>query len=188
MIQLRIPDLASLPAYLEALQTGWTAGSDHDVETAGQIIANAESDPQRFVSSLWNPAGQGRAITLDDGREVPRLAHVRYWLFDGGYCGDLNLRWQPGSSELPEYCDGHVGYAVVPWKRRQGIATAALRGLTEVAPQAFGLAWLDIATSEDNIASRKVAESAGASFVKQYIAVEQGGIKAMKYRLWCDEV
>lgn len=182
VVQLRAPDLDSLPAYLAALRTGWTPESDHDRGAADRLIASIEADPQRFVSRLWNPAGLGAPVTLRDGRVVPRLAHVRHWIFDDGYCGELNLRWQPGTSELPDYCDGHVGYAVVPWKRRLGVATAALQRLATIA-STFGLQWLDIAMRADNLASRRVAESAGASLVGEYVAEEQGGVQACRYRL-----
>jgi predicted acetyltransferase len=185
-MQLRTPDLSALPGYLAALKTGWTPGSDGDIDAARQLIASVESDPERFVARLWNPTGQGAPVTLSDGREVPRLAHVRYWIFDDEYCGEVNLRWQPGTSELPPYCDGHVGYAVVPWKRCRGIASSALRSLAAIAPT-FGLEWLDVAMSADNLASRRVAESSGARLIEEYVATEQGGVTACKYRLDCSE-
>jgi predicted acetyltransferase len=109
---------------------------------------------------------------------------MRYWIYDGSYCGDLNLRWQPGTSELPDYCDGHVGYSVVPWKRRYGLASAALIELSRIVPT-LGLKWLDIAMGIDNTASRQVALSAGGKFSQEYVASEQGGVLACRYRIAC---
>lgn len=183
-VEIRDPNLADLPMYLAALRTGWTPESDQNASEAHRLIARIEADPAKFLSWLRNPAGEGPPVTLSDGRQVPRLAHLRYWIFDGEYCGDLNLRWSPGTSELPDYCDGHVGYAVVPWKRRRGLATAALRRLAAVAP-AYGLQWLDIAMDVDNAASRKVAEAAGATWLGEYVAVEQNAVRACRYRLPC---
>jgi predicted acetyltransferase len=183
-VRLLVPDATVLPQYLAALQTGWSGESDDDVALAQKMIERVESDPGRFLASVWNPEATGPPVRLSDGRDVPRLAHVRHWIYDGQYCGDLNLRWQPGTSELPPYCDGHVGYSVVPWKRRQGVATAALRCLSRVAPR-FGLAWLDISMSTENVASRGVAEAAGAALLGEYVAVEQGGVRACRYRLAC---
>lgn len=185
---LKTPDLSILPMYLAALKRGWTPESDDDMAIARQLITDVESDPETHLAWLWNPTGQGAPVTLSDGSVVPRLAHVRFWIFDDGeYCGEVNLRWQPGTSTLPPYCDGHVGYAVVPWKRRQGIASTALRHLAAMAPT-FGLEWLDIAMSADNLASRRVSEAAGAKLIGEYIAHEQGGVKACMYRLECDKI
>lgn len=183
-VEIRVPDRASLPMYLAALKLGWTPERDHDPAEANRWVERIQADPAKFLRWLWNPGGEGPPVTLSDGREVPRLAHIRHWIFDGEYCGDLNLRWHPGTSELPEYCDGHVGYAVVPWKRRRGIATAALRKLAAVAP-AYGLQWLDIAMDANNAASRRVAEGAGAVWLGDHVAVEQGSVRACRYRLPC---
>jgi predicted acetyltransferase len=42
-------------------------------------------------------------------------------MWDGEFCGSIGLRWLPGTEELPPHCLGHIGYAVVPWKRRLGL-------------------------------------------------------------------
>ena len=47
-------------------------------------------------------------------------------MWDGEFCGSIGFRWQPGTSTLPPYVLGHIGYAVVPWKRGRGYATQAL--------------------------------------------------------------
>jgi len=185
-VRLRVPQPAMLPHYLAALRRGWTPDSDGDLDRAQRLAEQVEADASRYLSWLWNPEALGPKVTLEDGREVPRLAHVRHWIVDDDFCGEINLRWQPGTSELPDYCDGHVGYAVVPWKRRRGVAASALRQLARLAPS-FGLAWLDIAMSVDNLASRRVAESAGAVLLDEYTALEQGGVRACKYRLACND-
>ena len=182
-VRLRSPDLVLLPQYLDALRRGWTPEADDDPEGAGAILRTVEADPVAFVRWLFNPGGGGPPVELDDGTLVPRLAYVRYWIWTDGYCGEVGLRWRPGTSELPPYCDGHVGYAVVPWKRGSRLAAASVRELMPIA-RGFGLRWLDISMSAANAASIRVAETVGAVLQEEYVALEQGGIPARRYRLW----
>jgi predicted acetyltransferase len=186
-VRLLVPDASTLQQYLKALSANWTPDSDNDPDGARALRDRIEADPAAYLNSLRNPGANGPPVALEDGRLVPRLAHVRYWISDGSYCGDINLRWQREANELPPYCDGHVGYAVVPWKRRQGHATGALRALAQIAPN-FGLKWLDIAMDAENVASIRVAEAAGAVLVEEYVAVERGGAPARRYRLTCSDV
>jgi predicted acetyltransferase len=183
---LRAPDLAGLPQYLDALRRGWTPESDHDVDGASNIIQRVEANPERFIAALFDAEGGGPPVALADGTLVPRLAHARYWIWDGSHCGEINLRWQPGTTELPAYCDGHVGYAVVPWQRGRGLAAAALRELAAVGRN-YGFAWLELSMSSANIASIRTAEAAGAHFQGDYVAVHQGGVIARRYRLAVSE-
>lgn len=120
---LAAPSDYLLPQYLSALKRGWTPGSDDDMEGARQMVAYVEEHSVSFFAALDNPDGTGAPISLGDGRVVPRLSYKRYWIIDGNdgsYVGEINLRWQKGTSELPAYCLGHIGYAVVPWQRGKG--------------------------------------------------------------------
>ena len=73
---------------------------------------------------------------------------------------------------LPPTCLGHIGYSVVPWKRRLGYATAALREmLREFAAE--GLRYAEITTDPDNIASRRVIEANGGVLDRR---VHQAGV------------
>src|SRR3546814_20672721 len=61
---------------------------------------------------------------------------------------------------LPAHVLGHVGYAVVPWKRRRGYATAALRLLLdEIRP--LGLAFGELQVDPGNQASPRVVTPNG---------------------------
>ena len=56
---------------------------------------------------------------------------------------------------------GHVGYGIVPWKRRRGYATQALRLLLPVAAQVTGLRRVSLTCDTDNAASCAVIEANG---------------------------
>jgi predicted acetyltransferase len=134
---------------------------------AVEQLERVTEDPRKFLEGLEDPIGKGAPIQLPDGSFVPRLPGFQRWMWDGEFCGSIGLRWQPGTLELPEYCLGHIGYGVVPWKRRRGYATAAL---AQILPEAklVGLAHVDLTTDLDNIASQKVIAANGGFLVKEF--------------------
>jgi predicted acetyltransferase len=148
-IALIRPNLDWLPAYEHALAQGWSPNTDQDVsrEQLGQLRRN----PERFLHELYNSL----MIRLPDGREVPRLPAHDFWISDGEFCGRIGFRFQRGTEELPPAALGHIGYAIVPWKRRRGYATEALRLILPVA-RSEGFSRVLITCDDDNEASRKV--------------------------------
>jgi RimJ/RimL family protein N-acetyltransferase len=60
----------------------------------------------------------------------------------------------------PARAQGEIGYWVAPWARGRGVATAAVRALTESAFRA-GTARLELLTHWENAASQRVALAAG---------------------------
>ena len=56
---------------------------------------------------------------------------------------------------------GHLGYAIVPWKRRRGYATQALRQLLPVAARLTALLRLSATCDSGNLASKAVIEANG---------------------------
>ena len=120
---------------------------------------------------------------LADGSTVPRLPGFVLWMWDGEFCGAIGFRWQPGTTELPPYCPGHVGYSVVPWKRRRGYATCALRLLMPHA-RAEGLAHIDLTTDAHNIASRRVIEANGGTLIERFNkSTAYGGAESLRFRI-----
>ena len=157
------PLATHLPSYTDALQRGWSADTVRGAAAAQEELAWIATDPAGFLASLDDPEAKGPPVTLGDGRQVPRLPGFRRWMWDeedDSFAGSINLRWQPGTAELPPHCLGHIGYSVVPWKRRRGFATQALAGMLAEA-RALGLPWVDIRTDADNPASQRVIEANG---------------------------
>jgi predicted acetyltransferase len=156
MTFLVVPDLAWLDGYAAALRAGWSPNTTRDV-TAEELAAIAD-DAARHLSVLRGETPS--SIRLPDGREVVRLPGLVRWIWDDAFCGSINLRYQKGTEDLPPHVSGHVGYAVVPWKRRQRHATRALALLLPIA-HGLGLRRLLITCDEDNGPSRRVIEANG---------------------------
>ena len=153
------PSLEALPGYAAALAGGWSPDTTQDV--SAEQLGAIRRDPTAFLAELTRQDGMFRQAS---GREVPRLPSRIFWLDDGEFCGVINLRFVAGSDLLPDYVSGHIGYAVVPWKRRRGYATRALGLILPVARE-VGLCRVEITCDEDNEPSRRVIERNGGVFV-----------------------
>ena len=166
-MQLVQPRPEHLRSYVQALERGWSPNN----ERPGAGLEELEflrRNPDAFLALMDDREGKGPDATLPDGSRVSRLPGFRRWMWDGEFAGDIGLRWQKGTPELPAYCLGHIGYAVVPWKQRRGYATAALRAMLAEA-RTLGLPYVEITADPDNIASRKVIEAAGGRFVEAFV-------------------
>ena len=115
-------------------------------------------DADGFIANLLRH--EPGTLTMPDGTVVERVPMWMFWIWDGGFCGVINLRFRPGTLDLPPHVSGHVGYAVVPWKRRQGMATRALSLLLPVARQ-LGLPRVLVTCDDGNVPSRRVIEVNG---------------------------
>jgi predicted acetyltransferase len=114
---------------------------------------------------------------------VPRLPGYLRWIWDGEFCGSIGFRWQRGTSALPAHVLGHIGYAVVPWKRRRGYATRAL-ALMLVEARREGLAYVELTTDPDNAASQKVIVANGGRQIERFRATAAyGGKEELRFRI-----
>lgn len=182
-MQLVRPSAECLPGYIEALARGWSSDSERGAAAAADEMARIREDPAAFLRWMDDPEGAGPAVTLPDGSLVPRLPGLRRWMWDGEFAGSIGLRWQAGTMELPEYCLGHIGYAVVPWKQRRGYATAALQAMLGEARR-VGLPFVHITTDIGNAASQRVILRAGGVLQERFNKPAQFRSKeALRYRV-----
>lgn len=176
------PAAEHLPSYVRALEQGWVPDT-HRPASAHDELARIAADPARFVAEQVDREGRGPPVVLPDGTTVPRLPGYKRWMWDGEFCGVIGVRWQPGTAELPPTCLGHVGYSVVPWRRRRGYATRALALLLPALRQE-GLAHVDLTTDVDNVASQRVIEANGGVLVERFhVPASHGGAAALRYRI-----
>jgi predicted acetyltransferase len=182
LLELVRPAAEYLPGYVHALQQGWSPDNLRP-EAALEELARIDEDPARFIAEQTDREAKGPAITLPDGRTVPRLPGYSLWMWDGEFCGAVGFRWQPGTTELPPYCLGHAGYSVVPWKRRRGYATRALQLLLPQVREE-GLPYIELTTDADNIASQRVIEANGGTVVERFHKpAGYGGAASLRFRI-----
>ena len=140
-------------------------------------------DSDAYLALFIDREAAGPPVKLPDGSVVPRLPSIRYWMWDGEFCGSISLRWQHGTAELPPHCLGHIGYSVVPWKRRLGYATRALALLLPMAREE-GLPYVEVTTDETNIASQRVITSNGGVLIERFHKpAAHGGAEGLRYRI-----
>ncbi|HEY6979891.1 GNAT family N-acetyltransferase [Reyranella sp.] len=183
-MELVVPDLAYLDAYADALRRGWSPDNIRLEMTAREELAKIAADPVAFVASLDDREAKGGPITLPDGSKAARLPGFRRWIWDGTFCGSIGLRWQPGTALLPSHVLGHIGYAVVPWKRGRGYATQALALMLEEARRE-GLPYVELTADPDNEASQKVIRANGGVLVERFEAPAYGK-EELRFRVALD--
>jgi predicted acetyltransferase len=182
-LRLEIPSLARLDEYADALRRGWSPDNVRLDEAAREELEWIAEDPAGFVARLDDREAKAGPVTLPDGSQVPRLPGYRRWMWDGAFCGSIGFRWQPGTSALPSYVLGHVGYSVVPWKQRCGYATRALALLLPEARKE-GLSYIELTTDIDNLPSHKVITNNGGVLVKRFHKdVAYGEAEALLWRI-----
>lgn len=171
-----------LESYAAALVRNWSPDNVRP-EAGREQLDRIATDRAAFVAELVDREGKGAPIRLPDGATVPRLPGYHRWMWDGDFCGSIGFRWQPGTTELPPHCLGHIGFSVVPWKRRRGYATRALALLLLEAKEE-GLAYVELTTDVDNMASRRVILANGGRLVERFRkSHEYGGSDGLRFRI-----
>lgn len=181
-MELRWPGLDELPSYVAALERGWSGHGD-EAGNGRRELAAIGADPSAFLASLVDVDASGDPVSLPDGSTADRIPGYRKWMWDGEVCGSISFRWQPGTEALPPHVLGHVGYHVVPWKRRQGCATKAVALILDDARER-AMRWIEVTTDPDNVASQRVIEGNGGRFVERvpYPAAYGRG-ELLRYRI-----
>ena len=176
------PAAEYLSSYVDALERGWSPDTMR-VETGREELVRIREDSALFLSQQVDREASGPPVTLPDGSTVPRLPGYRRWMWDGEFCGVIGFRWQPGTSELPAYCLGHIGFTVVPWKRRLGYATRALALLLPDTARE-GLDYVELTTDESNVASQRVIQANGGRLVEHFHKPAAfGGAPSLRFRI-----
>ncbi len=182
-MQLVVPTLDRLDAYADALRRGWSPDNVRLEEAAREELEFIADDPAGFVACLDDREAKAGPITLPDGSQVPRLPGYRRWIWDDGFCGSINFRWQPGTTALPPHCLGHIGYAVVPWRRGHRYATRALAMLLPEAAKE-GLDYVELTTDLGNVPSQKVITNNGGVLIKRFTKDPvYGEVEALLWRI-----
>jgi predicted acetyltransferase len=182
-MKLVVPAQERLHSYRVALGSGWSPDNLRGWAAAEEQLSWIDRDAAGFLASLDDPEAAGPPIRLPDGSTVKRLPSIIRWMWDGEFAGSIGFRWQPGSSELPPTCPGHIGFSVVPTKRNRGYAARALAEILEEAWRR-GLDHVELTTTPDNIASQKVIEANGGELLERFAKPpEIGGGEALRYRI-----
>ena len=183
-MQLVWPSREYLADYVAALERGWSPDNVRGEVVAREQLEQIANDADAFLTSLVDREAKAGPVTLPDGSVVPRLPGYNRWLWDDEFCGVIKFRWQPGTTDLPPHVLGHIGFAVVPWKRNRGYATLALRLLLPEA-KAEGLEFVEVTTDVTNIASQRVIEANGGVLVERFNKPGQfGGDESLRYRIF----
>jgi predicted acetyltransferase len=197
MHQLAWPSVELLPHFQAALVRGWSRNNVTAERTRLQDLQKIHADPQAFVASLVNQQGGGDDVQLPDSSYVPRLPGYSRWVFSQQdnllqgdaleFVGTINIRYVLGTSQLPHYCLGHIGYAIVPWHSGRGAASFALAQLIKEATAAGhlqGMEYLEITTQPDNPASQAVIVKCGGHLIARYTEPPMyGGQEGLKFRI-----
>ena len=182
-VELVAPSLGRLPSYVAALEADWSPDNVRGLVATQEHLASIGHDPAAFVAGFSEEEPRGRTVTLPDGAVVPRQWALTRWIWDGDFCGSISFRWRPGGSTLPDHVPGHIGFAVVPWKRGNGCATAALRLILPEA-RSRGLEYVELTAQEDNMASRRVIEANGGAVVRKFEkSPHLGGGETLLFRI-----
>ncbi len=186
-MQIVKPAATHLPGYVAALNRGYSPDNVRGAVATQEILARIELlDADAFTASLEDREAKGPLVTLPDGTQVKRIPGFHRWMWDGEFCGSISLRWQPGTADLPPHVLGHIGYSVVPWKRRLGYATSALQQLLPEARE-VGLPYVELTTDPDNGASQRVIEANGGVLVEHFTKPSQfDSTPGLRYRIALD--
>ncbi len=145
-----------------------------------KLYEEAVADPARFIREQDDLLGLGADIEMPDGTFVKRLPSIVRHMWDGEICGRIGFRWSPGTNELPPTCLGHIGYWILPHKRRKGYAAKALGLMLEEA-RAQKLDYVDLTTNPENFASQAVIKANGGVFRERVPLPPQHGSGDITY-------
>jgi predicted acetyltransferase len=181
-MQLVWPDEEYLASYMAALERGWSPNSTRP-EASEEELARIGEDRALFIAEQVDREAKAPPVPMPDGSLRPRIPGYRKWMWHGEFCGVIGLRWVDGTTALPAYVLGHIGFSVVPWKRQQGYATRALALILPEA-KAEGLPFVELTTDLNNVISQRVITSNGGRLVEHFTKPAiYGGGEGLRFRI-----
>lgn len=182
-VELVWPAREHLASYVEALNRGWSPDNVRGEFARIEELHKIHADADAYLAGLVDREAKGDPITMPDGTKIARLPGYRRWIWDGEFAGTIGFRWQRGTNALPPHVLGHIGYAVVSWKRGRGYATAAL-GLLLPDAKAEGLTYVELTVEPHNLSSRHVIEANGGVLVEEFFTPAAYGHRhGLRYRI-----
>jgi RimJ/RimL family protein N-acetyltransferase len=197
-MQLVRPSPTHLRGYVAALKRDWSPDTSRGAEAAREMLEKVRADPVSLFAVTDDPEGLGPPWKAPDGTLRARIPGLVRWMWEdeaedtgdgagaggvGGFAGSINLRWMKGNAALPSHVLGHIGYAVVPWKRRRSHATKALALMLPLA-RAQGMPFVEITTDIDNLPSQRVITANGGMLVEEFIKEAMwGGQAGLRFRI-----
>ena len=177
------PDETHLLSYTEALKRAIALGTIK-IERAQAKLFEIASDSNSFLAKQEDPKALGGDIKLPDETYVPRIPEKTRFLWDGEVCGTINFRWQVGTTELPDYYLGHIGFQVFSWKRNLGYASEALRQILPLAIE-LEMPFVELVTNVENLGSQKVIEKNEGVLFERFVQHQAyGGVEGLKFRIY----
>lgn len=178
------PEVRYLESYKMGLIQSISSGTAPYLDRAQRELLEIETAPNVFLAKQDDPFALSGDVELSDGSFVPRLPGFTRWMWDGDVCGEINFRWENGTTELPPLCLGHIGYEVFSWKRNLGYATDALRQLLPEAIK-LGMPFVELTTDIDNFASQKVIKNNGGVLHEKFVKpAVHGGTDGLRFRIY----
>lgn len=177
------PKETHLASYSDALMRAIALGTIK-IERAQAKLSEIAAGPKAFLAKQEDPEALGGDIRLPDGTYVPRIPAKTRFLWDGEVCGTINFRWQVGTTELPDYYLGHIGFEVFSWKSNMGYASEALR---QILPEAIelGMPFVELVTNVENLSSQKVIAKNGGVLLERFVQPQAyGGVDGLKFRIY----
>lgn len=156
VIELVRPDAGRHREWLDLVAEFEGAHID-GASVADEAIAGL-ADPGTFEAWIRALADQELGRNLREDR-VPSTS--RWIERDGALVGTIALRHRLDDFLLQQ--GGHIGYAVRPAARRQGIAGKALRLMLGQARE-LGIEPVLVCCYEENVPSRRIIEAAGGAY------------------------
>ncbi|UTP40714.1 GNAT family N-acetyltransferase [Phenylobacterium sp. LH3H17] len=172
------PALAYMPSFIDAMREGFSRDTLRP-ETP-ETIAAVAADPGAYVASFDNPPSH---ITLPDGSQGEMVPATTLWCVEGEtFLGSVGIRHRLNANL--EQVGGHVGYAVRPSARGQGLASAMLAETLVWIAANLPLKRVLLTVSAQNLASIRVIEKNGGVLSGSVPHLWHGGETALHY--WID--